>query len=227
LQIQKAIYVSDPNYKIVKLFRDIQNNFDEFINHADIIQREYAECPFSKSVINLHPKDINEAKQSAQSYYIWIKNIYKNMCKENHDTTLMSVLYLFLKNTNSKKTHNFVNNSDLWAISVLIQPVIFNCRPVEVSLANLETNDFVYMDLADTVDLAVLKMFKGLPCSSLLCSSENSQLHREFPLGFYNVERVVSGSHTLSLVYNVLISNYSQSESGNELSIVSPFIRPR
>ena len=227
LQIQGNINVSDPNYKIVKLFRDIQNNFDEFIKGLDIIQKDYAECPFSKTAINVHPKDINEAKQSAQSYYIWIKNIYKNMCREMHDTTLMSVLYLFLKNANSKKTHKFVNTSDLWAISVLIQPVTFNCRPLKISLANLGENDFVYLDLPDTVDLSLLKMFKGLPCNALLCSSENSQLHREFPLGFYNVERFIVGYDELSVQYEVLISNYSPSESGNELSIASAFIRPR
>lgn len=210
LRISGQIYVSDPDYRIVKLFRDIQNNFDEFIKGADLIHSEYSECQLIHTNVNQnkYPKDIDEAKQSAQSYYYWIQNSYNTMCLQEHDSTLMSVLYLFLQNIDPNKkqtTHDFYNASDIWAISVLIQPVVFMCQPAEVSLLPFEKNDFVYVDLPDNVALSVLKLCKTIPCNYILCSTENSQIHREFPLGFYNVERFPCGFDKISVFYQVLI----------------------
>ena len=217
LQIQGAIYVSDPNYHLIKLFKDLQSHYEDFIAAAELIHKEYSRCPLGKTD-NKFPNDINEAKVCTQSYYYWIKNTYNNMCKSGHDSILMSVFYMFLNNVASKhpifskNTHSFYNKSELWALSLLIQPVIFSCQSFQNSCIYMEPGDFVYIELPENLQsnadfLRACK--KKLICKFLLYSPETSMLHRIFPLGFYNVERVASdtSSHTLSVKYNLYIQS--------------------
>jgi hypothetical protein len=207
LQITGSIYVSDSNYRIVKLFRDIQSNYDEFVKGADIIYNEYMQCDLD--IGRPVASDINEAKQSTGSYYYWMKQTYSNMCKEGHDSTLMSVLYLFLNNTNPKVKSKFYNKADLAAMSVLIQPVVFQYQVVKTSLlnVNLGKNDYVYFDLPIDIEASVFKLCKELICDYLICSSETSKILAEFPLGLYGFQRIATGSDNLSTLYTVIIHN--------------------
>ena len=253
-RIKNTIYASDTNYKIIKLYRDIQCYPDEFLKGAEIIYREYAECPIGSG--NRKPASADEAKSSTESYYYWIQTSYNNLCRRGHDSVLMSVLYLLLNNTSDmqkgghplenasefsrpfghRKTHEFYSASDITAISVLIQSVVFQQEIIGISLALAKPGDFVYLELPEVKNrnaepsefmLNMFKACKQLPCNFLLNSPEITALHKAFPLGSYEIKRVECGSNKVSVIYRVLVcSNYSRSESGKELSIVSSFLRP-
>jgi len=230
-RIEGITYASDTNYKIIKLFRDIQSYPDEFLKGAEIIYREYMDCPIGSG--SRKPASAEEAKLSTESYYYWIQSSYNSLCKQAHDSVLMSILYLFLNNTSAvnkngqlenasefsrpfghRKTHEFYSAADIKAISTIIQGVVFQQEIIGISLALAKPGDFVYLELPEVKNrnaepsefmLNIFQSCKQLSCNFLLNSPEITALHRAFPLGSYEIKRIVCGSDELSAIYRVLV----------------------
>jgi DNA adenine methylase len=218
-----SIYASDANKRLIQLYRHVQSNLDEFLNECETLLREYERCPVQNGQRNATSRI--EAMTSTESYYYWLRSEYNQLCREGYDTIRVSVLFLFLNKTCFRgvyrenrhggfnvpyghyKEHSFYDEAILRSVSALIQGVVFQHQPFEVSLARIGQDDFVYMDPPYVPENATSfvgynadgfsaeshkKLFdicKGLSCRFLLSNSDVTLLHTTFPEP-YIVERI-------------------------------------
>lgn len=150
IKITGKIYASDLNQHLIYLYKNIQNNIDEFVIEIQKQKEEY--------------EKLNEKEK--ESYYYKIReefNSKETLFHEDKKIIRASVLFLFLNKTcfrgvyregpkgfNVPFGHNknvgIFDESHLREVSNLIKDVIFTHQSFEKSLENIKPDDFIYTD---------------------------------------------------------------------------------
>jgi DNA adenine methylase len=157
----KKIYAYDLNKPLIYLYKNIQNNCDNFIKEIKKIVNEYNNI--TGNIINRKPKNINEAKTSQESYYYWIRKEYNLLDENNKLSIIGSAYFLFLNKTCFRGLYRIGPNGfnvpyghynkptiyekeNLKIISELIKNVNFIHSSFEQSLLNIKKKDLIYCD---------------------------------------------------------------------------------
>jgi DNA adenine methylase len=155
------IYAYDLNEPLIYVYKNIQSQHDSLYEEIQILIRELNEC--GNGEINRNPENIETAKLTKENYYYWIRKQYNHLSPENKKTARGSAMFIFLNKTcfrgvfrigpngfNVPYGHyenpEIINRQHLDEIHELIQTVMFECSDFNASLANIDTNDFVYLD---------------------------------------------------------------------------------
>ena len=166
IEIIGNIYVYDKNNLLINIYKDIQNNAEELISHLCEIINIYSTITEFKG--NKKPKNLDEAQESKETYYYYIRNEFNKIIKnkEVNNSIKSSAYFIFLNKTcfrgvyregpngfNVPFGHYKQNlNIDLLAneinnINNLIQCVVFECKDFKDVLNNaFEEYDFIYLD---------------------------------------------------------------------------------
>jgi DNA adenine methylase len=161
IKIHGNIYAYDLNEPLIYVYKNIQTYHNELYDTLQIIITNFNECSSGK--INRTPTNIKEAKIAKENYYYWIRSEYNKLCLNDKKSVLCSAMFIFLNKTcfrgvfrvgpkgfNVPYGHynnpEIINKEHLEEIHNLIQNVIFECCDFNASLANVEQNDFVYLD---------------------------------------------------------------------------------
>tara|TARA_B110000037_G_scaffold129842_1_gene147489 strand:- start:937 stop:1854 length:918 start_codon:yes stop_codon:yes gene_type:complete len=152
------IYAYDYNKNLINLYNLIKTDYKRLYNDIMKLVNIYNLCNELKG--NKKPKTIEEAHQSKESYYYWLRNEYN---KTKDDIYYKSALFVFLNKTCFRgmyrigpngfnvpfghyKNPTIINKDSLEKISVLIQNVNFICMDFNDSIKNIKKDDFSYLD---------------------------------------------------------------------------------
>lgn len=161
IKINGNIYAYDLNEPLIYVYKNIQTHHNELYDAMQNIIMDFNAC--GNGEINRTPRNIEEAKFAKENYYYWIRNEYNKLCMSDKRSILGSAMFIFLNKTcfrgvfrvgpngfNVPFGHydnpEIINNEHLEEIHELIQHVIFECCDFNISLTNVEINDFVYLD---------------------------------------------------------------------------------
>lgn len=161
IQINGNIYASDFNEPLIYLYKNIQNYHTQLFDVLQNIIDEFNNC--SNGKINRKPKNICEAKINKENYYYWIRDKYNKLSTDDKKNIIGSAMFIFLNKTcfrgvfrigpngfNVPYGHyvnpEIINKEHLFEIHSLIQNVIFQVADFNVSLNNIQSNDFIYLD---------------------------------------------------------------------------------
>jgi DNA adenine methylase len=161
IKIHGNIYAYDLNEPLIYIYKNIQSNHNELYNQIQQLITNFNSC--GDGEINRTPKNIDEAKIAKENYYYWIRSEYNKLSFTDKKTTIGSAMFIFLNKTcfrgvfrvgpkgfNVPYGHynnpEIINKEHLDEIHELIQNVIFECSDFNISLNNVELNDYVYLD---------------------------------------------------------------------------------
>lgn len=159
IKIEGKIYASDLNSNLIALYKNIQTKPDEFIH--EIKQLINIFNSINGTEVNRKPTCIEEATTSKESYYYWIRTTFNKLADKT--TSTASAMLLFMNKTcfrgvyregpnginvpyGNYKNPSIIDETHIYEVSRLIQPVIFNASQFASALENIIEGDFVYMD---------------------------------------------------------------------------------
>lgn len=159
INIKGRIYAYDINKQLINVYKQLQTNKDEL--YERVVEYKNIYHNIKGDHIIRKPQNTNESLTSKESYYYWIRQCYNNSKEYSIETAAM---FIFMNKTcfrgvyregpngynvpygHHKKTPDIINKSDIDNIYELIKDVTFIVSDFEVSLTNIEENDFVYLD---------------------------------------------------------------------------------
>ena len=162
IKIHGNIYAHDLNEPLIYVYKNIQSHHNELYDTLQqTIIKNFNEC--GDGQLNRKPATIEEAKQKKENYYYWIRAEYNKLYPIDKKGLLGSAMFIFLNKTcfrgifrvgprgfNVPYGHynnpEIINKEHLCEIHDLIQGVIFECSDFNISLTNVELNDFIYLD---------------------------------------------------------------------------------
>lgn len=161
IKINGNIYACDSNEPLIYVYKNIQSKHDELYNQMQPLIAEFNSC--GNGEINRTPKNINEAMIAKENYYYWIRRKYNKLSLNDKKTTIGSAMFIFLNKTCFRGVYRvgpngfnvpyghynnpeIINKEHLDEIHELIQNVTFECSDFNISLNNVEPNDYVYVD---------------------------------------------------------------------------------
>lgn len=156
-----SVYAYDLNEPLIYTYKNIQNHHQELLESIQQLIKDFNEC--KDGDINRSPKTLQEAKESKENYYYWIRNEYNRLDQQTKTSVLGSAMFIFLNKTcfrgvfrmgpkgfNVPYGHynnvEIINKAHLEEVHDLIQGVEFKCCGFDESLKNVGQNDFVYLD---------------------------------------------------------------------------------
>ena len=151
IKIHGNIYAYDVNEPLIYIYKNIQLCHLDLYDKLQNIIEEFNSC------------GIEDAKLAKENYYYWTRSEYNKLSSNDKKTTRGSAMFIFLNKTcfrgifrvgpngfNVPYGHynnpEIINKKHLEEIHALIQNVIFECSDFNISLTNVELNDFVYLD---------------------------------------------------------------------------------
>jgi DNA adenine methylase len=248
IKIHGNIYAYDLNEPLIYIYKNIQTLHNELYDSLQNIITDFNKC--ENGEINRTPKNIDEAKMSKENYYYWIRSEYNKLCLTDKNSVIGSSMFIFLNKTcfrgvfrvgpkgfNVPYGHNknpeIINKEHLEEIHNLIQNVKFECRDFNISLKNVEQNDFVYLDppYAPETDTSfvgytengfdlekhaqLFELCNGLNNTKFMMSNANTDyVKKYFPEDKYNIEvitakRSINSKNPNAKTKEVIIKNYS------------------
>jgi DNA adenine methylase len=164
IKINGNIYAYDLNEPLIYVYKNIQSYPNELYDTIQLFIQDFNECSVD-GTLNRKPTNIEEAKQSKENYYYWIRIEYNKLSLNDKKGLVGSAMFIFLNKTcfrgvfrvgprgfNVPYGHynnpEIINKDHLCEIHHLIQGVIFECCDFNTSLCvnNTEENDFIYLD---------------------------------------------------------------------------------
>jgi len=162
IKLNGTIYAYDLNEPLIYVYKNIQSSYNELYAETQQIIKCYNECG-NGLIINRTPKNLEEAKQTKENYYYWIRMEYNNLALSDKNSLIGSAMFIFLNKTCFRgvfrvgpngfnvpyghyKNPEIVNKYHLCEIHHLIQGVVFECCDFTTSLSRVVNNDFVYLD---------------------------------------------------------------------------------
>ncbi len=159
ITITGDIHAYDINPIVINVYKNVQSNKDELFECITHYISEYDSISVLKG--GRKPDTLEDAKQSKESYYYWIRNKFNSMDK---DTVECAAVFLFLNKTcfrgvyregphgfnvpfgHYKTTPTIITKTELDKIHKLVQGVVFKqCSFIDSVKLPVE-GDFVYMD---------------------------------------------------------------------------------
>ena len=161
IKINGKTFAYDLNEQLISVYKNIQTNHNELFIKLQQLINEYKEC--GNGEINRNPNNLEEAKQSKENYYYWVRKQYNKMTTTEKNSTSGSSVFIFLNKTGFRglfrvgpngynvpyghyKNPEIINKQHLDEIHELIQNVSFECCDFSKSIKNVQENDFVYLD---------------------------------------------------------------------------------
>ena len=161
IKIHGSIYAYDLNESLIYMYKNIQTRHTELYDTLRNIIVGFNEC--GNGEVNRKPINIEEAKESKENYYYWIRSEYNKLCSTDKTELIGSAMFIFLNKTCFRgvfrvgpngfnvpyghyKNPEIINKDHLDIIHHLIENVIFECCDFTSSLINTVENDFVYLD---------------------------------------------------------------------------------
>jgi DNA adenine methylase len=155
------VYAYDLNEPLIYVYKNIQQHPTELFEEIQNRITEYQSC--GDGVVNRNPSSLEEALQSKENYYYWVRKSYNTLSSEDKKTIIGSALFVFLNKTcfrgifrvgpngfnvpfGNYKNPEIVNRAHLMEIHHLIQGVYFVCGGFNETLVQIEPDDFVYLD---------------------------------------------------------------------------------
>jgi DNA adenine methylase len=161
IKINDGIYAYDANEPLIYMYKNIQTRHIELYDCLINLINEFNKC--GNDEINRNPKNIEEAFKNKENYYYWIRKNYNKLSNDERNDIIGSAMFIFLNKTCFRgvfrigpngfnvpyghyKNPEIINKKHLEEINELIQNVIFECNDYSISLNNIESNDFTYLD---------------------------------------------------------------------------------
>jgi DNA adenine methylase len=161
IKISGKVYAYDLNEPLIYIYKNIQSHHNELYDKLHEIIEEFNEC--GNGELNRKPANLEEAKKLRENYYYWMRSEYNRLTLDEQKGILGSAMFIFLNKTcfrgvfrvgpngfNVPYGHynnpEIMNKEHLDVIHDLIQNVIFKCCDFTTSIAEVEENDFVYLD---------------------------------------------------------------------------------
>lgn len=159
--VDDKIYAYDLNSTLINTYKNIQKFPEKVYKKIKHYVKEFMDCEEKKG--NRKPKTIEEAKESRESYYYWIRDKYNNLTEEERNDIIGTAMFIFLNKTCFRgvyrtgphgfnvpyghyKNPNVINKKTIMRVSELIKDVVFNASDFATSLNNVEKGDFAYLD---------------------------------------------------------------------------------
>jgi DNA adenine methylase len=161
LVIADDIRASDLNPNVISMYKNIQRNVDLLIRQLGTLVATFKQIETMDG--GREPTSVEEAIQSQESFYYWIRRQFNEMTDTQKTDPAASAMMIFLNKTCFRGVYRegpngfnvpFGHNKNpsvfcpahLREISELIQPVIFTTAPFTQSLKEAKAGHFVYMD---------------------------------------------------------------------------------
>jgi DNA adenine methylase len=162
IKLNGTIYAYDLNEPLIYVYKNIQSSYNELYVEMQKIIKEYNECG-SGLIINRTPANLEEATQTKENYYYWIRMEYNKLSLPDKNSLIGSAMFIFLNKTCFRgvfrvgpngfnvpyghyKNPEIVNKAHLCEIHHLIQGVVFECCDFTTSLSRVVNDDFSYLD---------------------------------------------------------------------------------
>ncbi len=161
IKVSGDIYAYDLNEPLIYVYINIQKSHEHLWHEIQSLIDEFKSCGDGK--VNRKPSNIDEAKDSPENYYYWIRSKYNNLSPNDKLKPNGSAMFIFLNKTcfrgvfrvgpngfNVPYGHysnpEIANKKHIDEIHDLIQGVIFECWDFRAPLNDIESDDFVYLD---------------------------------------------------------------------------------
>jgi DNA adenine methylase len=162
IKLTGTIYAHDLNEPLIYVYKNIQSSYNELYVEMQKLIKEYITCG-NVLIINRKPTNFEEATQTKENYYYWIRTKYNNLSLLDKNSCIGSAMFIFLNKTCFRglfrvgpsgfnvpyghyKNPEIINKDHLCEIHHLIQGVVFECSDFTKSLSNVVNDDFVYLD---------------------------------------------------------------------------------
>lgn len=161
IEISGKVFASDLNSNLIGLYENIKSNPRELIEELKKLTDVFFKI--KGTVVNRKAATVEEAQQSPESYYFWIRSKFNSMTPAERMSPTASAMLLFMNKTcfrgvyregpngfnvpfgNYKKPSIF-DETHIRAVSELIKDVIFTNLTFSDALSELTAGDFVYLD---------------------------------------------------------------------------------
>ena len=97
IKVNGGIYAYDLNEPLIYVYKNIQTNPQELYDELLKLVNDYNSC--QNGEINRKPETIEEAKESTENYYYWIRSQYNKLNSDEKKTVVGSALFIFLNKT--------------------------------------------------------------------------------------------------------------------------------
>jgi DNA adenine methylase len=161
ITISGKLYAYDLNKPLIYVYKNIQNKHEQLYTKLAIIINNYKSCDKFKG--NRNPTTIDEATDSQESYYYWMRKQYNNLSEDEQCTIYGSSIFIFLNKTCFRglfrvgpngynvpfghyKNPSIISEEHLLQVHLLIQEVHFIHMDFNESLQNVNDCDFAYLD---------------------------------------------------------------------------------
>ena len=166
VNINGKIYAYDLNKELISLYKNIQTHSLELYSEIKVLIEIFNSIKVEKQENGRKkdiPNNLEEAKESKESYYYWIRDCYNKLNNDEQFSLKASAMFIFLNKTcfrglyrigpkgfnvpyGNYKNPEIVNKDHLLNIQSLIKDVIFMHMDYKDSMSNIEINDFTYLD---------------------------------------------------------------------------------
>jgi DNA adenine methylase len=161
IKLRGKINAYDLNEPLIWVYKNIQSSHIDLYNKLQLLINDFNGC--GEGPINRNPTTIEDAKQSKENYFYWVRKLYNKLSSVEKTTTLGSSMFIFMNKTcfrgvfrvgpngfNVPYGHynkpEIVNREHLERVHLLIKDVLFECRDFNTSLLNVKPGDYVYLD---------------------------------------------------------------------------------
>lgn len=225
IKISGKVYAYDLNEPLIYIYKNIQSHHNELYDKLHEIIEEFNEC--GNGELNRKPANLEEAKELRENYYYWMRSEYNRLTLDEQKGIQGSAMFIFLNKTcfrgvfrvgpngfNVPYGHynnpEIMNKEHLDVIHDLIQNVIFKCCDFSTSIAEVEENDFVYLDppYAQETDTS----FVGYTKDGFNLDHHN---------GLFNLIRGMTGSKKKMILSNADVSLVRENFTNEKYEILS------
>ena len=232
-KIKGQVFASDVNKNLINLYKEIQNNCEQFISDVHLLETEYHY--YSDTKDGNRKATTLEDVDSRESYYYFIRNQFN----KNQD----SAKFIFLNKVcfrgvyregpngfnvpyGNYKNVIVINDDHIRQVSHLISRVNFIHASFEDVLENPKTGDFVYMDppyvpinvssfVGYTADgfnkhQQLFEKCNKIKCKWLMSNSDVPVVRNSFlnhPIEIVSCRRAINSKNPESRVNEVLVKN--------------------
>ena len=161
IKIKGIVNAYDINETLISFYKNVQKKPKKVLAEINKIIIVYNNI--TNNDVNRKPKNLEEGLTSQESYYYYIRTQFNNLKQDDKNKVLGTAYFIFLNKTCFRgvyregpngfnvpfghyKKPEIINDNNLMNVSRLIKNVRFIHSKFEDSFANINNNDFIYLD---------------------------------------------------------------------------------
>jgi len=161
IKLNGKVYAYDLNESLIHVYKNIQKNPIDVFNKVEELINDFQKCVGTE--VNRNPVSIDDAKQSKENYYYWIRHNYNSLDRNGKNSINGSAMFIFLNKNcfrglfrigpngfnvpyGNYVNPEIINKYHIMEIHELIQCVIFKNSDFTESFKNVNEYDYVYLD---------------------------------------------------------------------------------